>query len=127
MRFGTRKFGGASCEVSVCAALPKKMNKDIREISKLHCDPDSRGKGDATALMKMLCKEADSKKMILVLIVDPFGDDAPLSKAQLHEWYGSTFDFNMIQANPLILARQWNPFPESGLTEKISQIILEAR
>lgn len=113
--------------MSVCAALPKKMNKDIREISKLHCDPDSRGKGDATALMKMLCKEADSKKMILVLIVDPFGDDAPLSKAQLHEWYGSTFDFNMIQANPLILARQWNPFPESGLTEKISQIILEAR
>lgn len=101
------------------------MNKDIREISKVYTEPGERGKGDATALMKALCKEADSKKMILVLVVDPFGEEPPLSKAKLADWYGATFDFNTIQANPHIMARMFNPFPESGLTEKIGQIITE--
>jgi hypothetical protein len=101
------------------------MYKDVREISQLQCEIESRGKGDATELMKILCKEADSKKMILVLTVDPFGDTPPLSKTQLIEWYGTTFDFNTIQTEPHMMARMFNPFPESGLTEKIGQIITE--
>lgn len=126
MRFGTRKFGGASCEVSICKGLPTKMNKDVREISKLYCDPSERGKGDATELMKNLCKEADSKKMVLVLVVDPYGDDAPLNKEALANWYGATFDFNTIQANPHIMARMFNPFPEREYVgPAISQIITE--
>lgn len=79
----------------------------------------------ATELMKSICKEADTKRMILLLTVGPYGDNPPMSKGQLLEWYSATFDFNTIQAEPLILARMFNPFPESGLTEKIGQIIVE--
>jgi len=101
------------------------MRKDIREISKVQCPPEARGQGMATAMLQAICKEADSKRMILMLTVEPYGEDAPLTKAQLLEWYTTTFDFNVIQQQPLILARMFNPFPESGLTEKIGQIITE--
>lgn len=125
MRYGIRKFGDASCLVSACLGVPEKMRKDIREISKLECAPQSRGMGLATELMTAVCKEADAKRMILMLTVGPYGEDAPMTKEQLLEWYSTTFDFNTIQAEPLILARMFNPFPESGLTEKIGQIITE--
>ena len=124
MRYGERKFGGATCLVSACLGVPEKMRKDIREISKLECVPSARRGGNATALMKSICEEADAKRMILVLTVNPYGD-SPLSKARLLEWYCETFDFNTIQEVPLILVRQFNPFPKSGLTEKIGQIITE--
>lgn len=102
------------------------MHKDVREISKLYCDPAERGKGDATMLLKAICKEADAKKMVLVLVVDPYGDNPPLSKEDLSNWYGSTFDFNTIQANPHIMARMFNPFPESDLAKKVvGQILTE--
>lgn len=79
----------------------------------------------ATELLKSICKEADAKRMVLMLTVDPYGIAPPMTKAQLLEWYITTFDFITIQQTPLILARMFNPFPESGLTEKISQIITE--
>lgn len=125
MRYGERKFGGATCLVSACLGVPERMRKDIREISKVYTDPDQRGQGHATELLKAVCKEADSKKMVLLLTVEPYGDNPSLTKDQLHEWYGTTFDFHPIQEVPLILVRQFNPFPESGLTEKIGQIITE--
>lgn len=125
MRYGIRKYEGASCLVSACLGVPEKMRKDIREISKLITDPDQRGKGHATQLLKDICADADKRRMILVLTVEPYGDAPPMTKNQLAEWYGTTFDFNPIQEKPLILARMFNPFPESGLTEKIGQIITE--
>lgn len=125
MRYGERKFGGATCLVSACLGVPEKMRKDIREISRLECDPEERNKGHATELMKMICREADTKKMILVLTAEPYGEDPPLSVERLADWYGTTFDFNPIQREPLLLARMFNPFPESGLTDKIGSIITE--
>jgi N-acetylglutamate synthase-like GNAT family acetyltransferase len=125
MRYGIRKFGGASCLVSAALGVPEKMRKDIREISKLQCDPEQQGQGHATELLRDICKEADTKRMVLMLTVEPYGNSAPLTKDQLADWYGTTFDFNPIQQEPLILARMFNPFPESGLTEKIGQIITE--
>lgn len=101
------------------------MRKDVREISQLECLPEGRRLGNATELLTNICKEADSKKMILMLTVEPFGDGPQMTKEQLMEWYESTFGFLVIQAEPLILARMSNPSPKSGLTEKIGQIIIE--
>lgn len=124
MRYGIRQHGGASCLISAFLAVPERMRKDIRELSKLECKITERGQGHATELMESICKEADSKRMILVLTVGAFGDDAPMNAEQLADWY-ATFDFNTLQKEPLMLVRMFNPFPESGLTAKIGQIITE--
>lgn len=125
MKYGPRTLGAASLEVLQPLALPKKMHKDVREIVKVHCDPLSRGSGEATALMESVCAEADAKRMVLVLCVDPYGDDAPLTKGQLLRWYCNKFDFNPIQEEPLMLARMWDPFAKPALAKKVSQIITE--
>lgn len=125
MRYGERKFGGATCTVKAALGLPKDMQKDVREIVEVYTDPLRRGQGDATKMLHQICKEADAKRMVLMLTVEPFSENQALSKDQLLEWYTTTFDFNTIQAEPLILARMFNPFPESGLTEKMGQIITE--
>ena len=111
--------------VSACLGVPEKMRKDIREVSKVYTKPGFRGMRMASHLLQKVCEEADAKKMILLLIIEPYGDDPGQTKDQLHEWYSTTFDFHPIQQAPLILARQFNPFPKSGLTEKIGQIITE--
>lgn len=125
MKYGPRTFGHASLEVLAPLALPKKMHKDVREIINLHCDPIHRGSGHATTLLEQVCAEADAKRMVLVLSVEPFGDDAPLTKSQLVKWYCNKFDFNPIQQEPLMLARMWDPFAKPVLANKISQIITE--
>lgn len=124
MRYGERKFGAATCSVVNCMGVPERMRKEIREVIKVYCPPGERGQGHATELLKAVCKEADSKRMILLMTVGPFAD-GPLSKEKLADWYETTFDFQAIQQEPLILARMFNPFPESGLTEKIGTIITE--
>lgn len=116
MRYGVRKYEGASCLVSNCTAVPEKMRKDIREISQVECKITERGQGHATKLLDDICREADAKRMILVLSVEPFGDIPPLSKEQLQEWYCTSFDFNILQEQPLMLVRMFNPFPESKMT-----------
>lgn len=125
MKYGKREFGGASLEVLQCKGLPEKMQKGTREILNVITEPDERGKGHATALMEAVCREADSKKMILMLSPDPYGDDAPLTRAQLLAWYVNKFHFNPIQHEPLILARMYDPYYQPVLAKKIGQIITE--
>ena len=124
MKYGERKYEGATCLVSNCLAVPKKMQKDIREISQVYCEIDKRSLGHATEMLKAICKEADSKRMILVLSVGLYGVPG-LTVEQLTEWYSTAFDFHVLQQEPLMLVRMFNPFPESGLTEKVGQIITE--
>lgn len=124
MKYGVRKFGGASCLISACLAVPEKMRKDIREVSKLECVVAERRQGHATELMRVICKEADAKRMILLLTVGGFGEDPPLDAGQLTDWYAS-FDFNVLQQEPLMLVRMFNPFPELSLTKQVGQIITE--
>lgn len=125
MKYGTRTHGGASCEVHACMAVPERMRKDIREISKLYCSPEARHRGDATALLESICRQADEKKMVLMLVPEAYGDEPPLPTAFLTEWYERTFNFRPIQAEPLILARMYDPYRKPVLAEKIGQIITE--
>jgi predicted GNAT family acetyltransferase len=104
MRYGTRELDGATCKVLKPEALPEHMFKDVREIIKVHVPTELRGQGLATKLLESVCKEADTKKMILVITVDPY-DDSPMTKEQLANWYGSTFEFQVIQQEPLMMAR----------------------
>jgi len=125
MKYGPRKHGAASCEVIACKGVPEKMRKDIREVIKVFCEPDARHRGDATALLEEVCREADAKRMILMISVGPYGDAPPLSKAALVQWYSETFDFRPIQAEPLIMARMFNTLRKPVLAEKVSLIITE--
>lgn len=125
MKYGTRVHGAASCNVHSCAAVPEYMRKDIREITKVFCAPEARHRGDATALLEEVCREADSKKMVLVLMPKPFGEETPLSAERLAQWYTKAFNFHPIQAEPLIMARMFQPYRKPVLAEKISQIITE--
>lgn len=104
MKIGERSYEGSKCMVSFCEALPAHMRKDIREISHLQTLPEFRHKGHATELMKYICKDADIRKIILVLMVEPF-DDEPLSQEQLAEWYGK-FGFQPLpNGDKVMLAR----------------------
>lgn len=125
MRYGERKHNYATCEVGKCLAVPEKMRKDIREITCVTCELPYRGRGHATALLEQVCAEADRMKMILLIVVNPYGDSEGMTKDQLIDWYGSRFDFHTIQADPVIMARQFNPFSKPVLAQKVSQIITE--
>lgn len=92
MKIGERKHGHAKCMVSFCSALPEHMRQGVREISALETDPHHRGEGDATKLMKEICADADARRMILVLMVQPFGVLPRMSGPQLIAWY-MTFGF----------------------------------
>lgn len=110
MKIGERKYGAASCQIRFCEGVPDHLKQDVREITDLYVDPKMRRKGQATELITRICKEADSKKMILVLRPGAFGD-GEMSDRYLHEWYCTTFGFNELQQEPVILlARMFNIF-----------------
>lgn len=105
MRIGERVYEGAKCKVSFCDALPAHMRKDIREISHLETLPEFRHRGHATELMKYICKDADNRKIVLVLMVEPYGGDAPMTTEQLVEWYAK-FGFTPLpNGDKVMLAR----------------------
>lgn len=123
MKYGLRELNGASCKVLKPISLPADMHKGIREIVSLEVPPALRGEGRATALLEMICKEADMRKMILLLTVDPFGDIPGPTKDQLTEWYGSTFDFHVIQKEPVIMTRMYAIYIKPVLSEEIGRIV----
>lgn len=105
MKIGERKHGHAKCMVSFCSALPEYMRQGVREISALETDPHHRRNGDATKLMNEICADADTRKMILVLTVQPFGVLPRLSGPQLVAWY-MKFGFNPLpNGSTIMLAR----------------------
>ncbi len=104
MKYGTREFGEASCKVLKPIALPMHLHNDVREITKVFVPKETRGQKLATKLLEQVCREADKFKMILMIHVHPF-DDEPMDIKQLANWYGSTFNFNQIQEDPMLMAR----------------------
>ncbi len=105
MNQGPRTLGHASLQVRVCMALPQRMRDETREIAHLHCDRDAQGQGEASALLRQVCEEADAARMTLVLWPRPYGDDIALSQTQLVEWYARRFGFVQVQPDPPLMAR----------------------
>jgi GNAT superfamily N-acetyltransferase len=100
---GLHRHGSASCVIKDSILVPKEMRKGLRELTKLHTPAESRGKGHATALLHDVCAKADEAGVLLLLHVEPYAQP-DMTKAQLEAWY-VRFGFQMIQPDPLLMAR----------------------
>ncbi len=92
----------ARCEVVAAEALPAHMQERIRELVKVWTDPDHRGQGYATELVKAVCDEADLENIVLMLQPRPF--DINISKDRLIAFY-KRFGFVKTQDGPVLMAR----------------------
>lgn len=111
MKTGTRTSGHAACRVRHTNAVPASMRADIREVCGVEVPAEHQGQGHATALMHKVCSEADAASIVLVLWPQPWGDNIALSRDQLIEWYASTFGFQVIQPEPVLMARMVGATP----------------
>lgn len=106
---GKYKHGQATCELKRSGSLPKEMRDGIRELVKLHTPVERRKNGDATELLRSICDEADTQRIVLMLTVEPFGDP-DLGASQLEAWY-EKFGFMVIQSEPRLMARMVGATP----------------
>lgn len=104
MNVGARNHEGASLQVRISLALPKRLRERTREITKVHTAEQFQRQGYATELMKAVCEEADRDGITLILWPKPYGDDIALSQAMLMRWY-ERFGFVVIQPEPVLMAR----------------------
>jgi hypothetical protein len=106
MRSGLRQLNDASLRVSISQAVPPHMREGIREISHIFVPLESRRQRLATALLNLVCQEADANAMTLILTARPSDDDGAPESALL-TWYAK-FGFSPLQesVNGVILARQ---------------------
>lgn len=96
MKLGTRKLGASRLRLSHCSILPHHL-KGVVEVSGVHTAPEQRGKGYASNLLNMICKEADLNRAVLLLQPDDDG---------LAKWY-EKHGFQTIQTAPVtLMARQ---------------------
>lgn len=98
---GKRSSGPASLKLSKTDELPADLREGIRELTELVTLEAERGKGHASMLMQKVCSEAD--KAGLVLLLQPRSEVIPQDK--LLSFY-EKFGFQVVQPNPIIMARQ---------------------
>lgn len=99
------KVGAATCRVRRTNAVPVHMREGIREVAALEVPAREQGKGYATTLMHKVCREADAAGVVLLLWPQPFGDHIAMSRDQLADWYARSFGFQVIQDEPVLMAR----------------------
>lgn len=92
---------GASVKVGPSKMLPHHM-QSILELSDLFVEPEHRNQGQATALMRQVCYEADKEKRLLVLMPESKGE---LTNDQLEAFYCG-FGFERIQDKPVLMCRE---------------------
>jgi hypothetical protein len=78
---------------------------NLREVIELEVPSDQQRKGYGTTLMHAVCREADGARFVLMLAPQPFGDHIAMSRADLAMWYRMEFGFQVIQEEPLLMAR----------------------
>jgi len=123
MPTGNRKVGQATCRVRRHPTLPARMQERTREIVNLEVPAAEQGKGYATTLMHSVCREADAAGFVLVLTPQPYGDNINLSKSYLQGWYEERFGFNVIQHEPMIMARMPGATPRLLKLEPIAEAL----
>jgi N-acetylglutamate synthase-like GNAT family acetyltransferase len=106
MRPGQRQLASASVLISLTDAVPVAMRAKVREVSHVFVPAEDRRKRLATALMNLVCQEADANGITLILTVDPYDTGGPTAQ-QLQDWY-ALFGFRELQDSPngKIMARQ---------------------
>lgn len=106
MKTGLIKTKFASCEICESPALPEHMRGRVLEVTAVQVARKHRRRGNATALLRMVCAQADVAGKTLLLQVAPFED--AMTAEQLQRWYGDRFGFAVIQQEPLLMARAPN-------------------
>jgi hypothetical protein len=83
-----------------------RMRAKVREVSHVFVPAADRRQRLATALMNLVCQEADANGMTLILTVDPYDTGGPTAQ-ELQDWY-ALFGFRDLQDSPngKIMARQ---------------------
>jgi hypothetical protein len=106
MHPGRRELGPASVMVAISQAVPPHMRPGTREVSQLLVPAQHRRKHLGTALMNLICQEADANSITLLLIAQPFDSGGP-TEDELTDWY-ALFGFKTLQDSPLgmVMARQ---------------------
>ena len=94
MRPGRRELGVASVMICISDAVPVHMKSAIREVSHLHVPLEHRRKHLGTALLNLICQEADANSITLLLIAQPY-DGGP-DEDELTAWYAK-FGFTELQ------------------------------
>lgn len=122
MKTGIRHHENASCKISICTAIPNQMRTKTRELVSLDVPENLRRTGMATELLFNVCDEADAHNMILILFPKPFGEGAKLSGDELASWYARKFGFQIIQANPVMMARMPHSTPGPFKPNYVAQV-----
>lgn len=106
MRPGRRELGVASVLVSISEAVPAHMKAGTREVSHLHVPVPHRRKHLGTALMNLICQEADANSITLLLTAHPEEEGGP-DEDQLIAWY-ALFGFTELQdtVNGVMMVRR---------------------
>jgi N-acetylglutamate synthase-like GNAT family acetyltransferase len=99
---GKRSYKSATLTLGYSSALPKHMRKGVIELTSLGVPIEDRRKGYATALLERVCSEANGAGVVLMIHVQPFGDEGITDVAKLIGFY-ERFGFRKIQDSPVIL------------------------
>lgn len=124
MRPGKRQLSSASITVSLTDAVPVAMRDRMREVSHVFVPAADRRQHLATALMNLVCQEADANGITLLLTVDPYDTGGPTA-AELQSWY-ALFGFRELQDSPngKIMARQVsNPWQNAAIIRGVRRAI----
>ena len=97
---GLRSLNSASVRVASADGFPEEIRELSRELLDLR-STDQR-KGDASALLKQVCAEADAWWITLIVVARKYDDG--MDDSQLLKWY-EKFGFTLVQAEPPIMAR----------------------
>jgi len=89
----------SSAEVVVNPSLPPALS-GVLEVVRVWTDPEARGQGFATELLKSITEDADIEGVVLILTPRIFGKTAGLQ--DLAKWY-ERFGFSTIQRSPVVL------------------------
>lgn len=96
---GPRDYKQSSLRVAIAECLPEEMHSATREIVSL--ESTNPRKGHATSLMWMVCHEADTARIALIVQPKSFGDGG-MDDSQLEKFY-MKFGFEKIQELPVVL------------------------
>ncbi len=97
---GQRTHKKASLRVAVAECLPVEMWEKTRELVDVISENQQRG--EAAALIRSVCNEADKANLVLILQPIPFSEGLTVDKLKM---FYSKFGFAEIQADPCLMSR----------------------
>lgn len=102
---GERHYRTATLMIGHSKALPEHMREGVRELTSLETAVEDRRMGYATTLMHSVTAEADIAGIVLMIVVQPYGEHGITDMGRLQKFY-ERFGFARIQDEPVLMARR---------------------